>query len=725
MSTVVQPDQNGHVELAGPADYLLDRGFPPETILEVGWRVERLGPRCRRYGLPEEAASVWGWLIPYRHRNGHTRFERLRLIHAADLERFGGGKYRQPAGVRLGLYDPYGALERDILEELLLIEGEANTVAVHVALPELPAVGLPGQSVLANEMAEQIGHVPLVHVWIDRHDPGAAGNAERITRRLREAGVGEVRFLPPAAGLDANDALRELGPQRTRETLRAMIDQAREIEERDEESWPPIPRATLPAFPLAALPPAVAEFVRATSDSTETPIDMAAIAALGVLSVAAIGWQVDCGTHEEELPLYLLVVMESGDRKSSVLNAVAQPLRQIEREARDEARPKVQELELRRQTLDARKAKLIKKAADADDVAQRAPLEEELEEIAQKLGEIGEPLLPRFLADDATPETLGSLLVKYGPQAVVSAEAPIISNLLGRYDSAGAANLDLVCKAYEGEHTRVDRRNREELLPRPLVTIVLTVQPHILSKLVENETARRQGLVARFAFSMPESRLGHRRHDGAAVPQALRRSWEDLVRHVYARKPLTELTEPISVSSVSTKEIENFKLSLSPPARELLRGLSTSHEPRLREGADLRPVSDWFSRHPGRIARIAAILHLCGDHGTVISSDTMARALQIGEYLLDHAIAALTTPDSLTRRAVVWLEERNESRVTVRDIHRGPLNSRGRAERAHELADRLVALGYLRQAPASESRRPGQPPSPAFDVHPVLRGARR
>jgi len=126
----------------------------------------------------------------------------------------------------------------------------------------------------------------------------------------------------------------------------------------------------------------------------------------------------------------------------------------------------------------------MKKAGETDDTEQRVMLEAELESVAEDLEQIGEPVLPRLLADDVTPETLGGLLVKYGPLAVVTAEGPIISNVLGRYDSAGAPNLDLICKAYEGERTQVDRRNREELLERPLLTVVLTVQPSVLRKLI-------------------------------------------------------------------------------------------------------------------------------------------------------------------------------------------------------------------------------------------------
>jgi hypothetical protein len=387
-----------------------------------------------------------------------------------------------------------------------------------------------------------------------------------------------------------------------------------------------------------------------------------------------------------------------------------------------EPAPLAQQL-LRKETLEARKASLVRKVGSTEQAEDRAHLESELGEIAAELEQIGEPIMPRLLADDATPETLGGLLARHGSLAVITAEAPLISNLLGRYDSAGAANLDLVCKAYAGERTQVDRRNREELLDRPLLAIMLTVQPHVLRKLVEHEVARGQGLVSRFAFALPESLLGVRRHIDVEVPRETREAWESIVQSVYSRNPLTQTTEQGSVGSVSAQEIDGVRLFLSPSAKRLLHELRVEQEPRLQEEGDLRPVADWIARHPGRIARIAGILHLAdADDSTVVGEGPMSRGGAIGSYLLAHSLVALREPDEGMRRALRWLGRCEEATVTVRDLHRGPLGGRGSAERARELARSLVDLGAVRpQAGKPAPRGPGQPPSPSFDINPRLR----
>jgi len=205
------------------ASYLQDRGFTEAMIERVGWRVEALNGATRRYGLPASAKGAAAWVIPYGQA-----FERIRLIDPADLERHGGGKYRQPAGQGLALYDPFGWLARDEpLDGLLLIEGEANAVAVAQMAPHLPVIGLPGQASLSEAMAQQLADLPVCWVWIDRHDPNAERNLERIISRLQAATRGDVLPLAPTDGLDASDMLLRDGTERSATLLHALLDEAR------------------------------------------------------------------------------------------------------------------------------------------------------------------------------------------------------------------------------------------------------------------------------------------------------------------------------------------------------------------------------------------------------------------------------------------------------------------------------------------------------------------
>jgi hypothetical protein len=151
--------------------------------------------------------------------------------------------------------------------------------------------------------------------------------------------------------------------------------------------------------------------------------------------------------------------------------------------------------------------------------------------------------------------------------------------------------------------------------------------------------------------------------------------------------------------------------------------MRAAHEARRGQRGDLHPIIDWSAKHEGRILRFAGLLHIAEHTDDVISWETMSRALRIGDYFLAHSMAALTVPDQLERRALLWLAARDEREVTVHNLHRGPLYGNGPVKDAEQLARRLVARGVLRPRPeaAQAKGRPGRPPSPSFAINPSIR----
>src|SRR4029450_2847384 len=62
-----------------------------------------------------------------------------------------------------------------------------------------------------------------------------------------------------------------------------------------------------------------------------------------------------------------------------------------------------------------------------------------------------------------------------------------------------------------------------------------------------------------------------------------------------------------------------------------------------RDGERLHPICEWGSKHPGRAARLAGVLHVAthggpGDH--LISLATMQAAVTLAEYFEPHALRA-------------------------------------------------------------------------------------
>jgi hypothetical protein len=278
----------------------------------------------------------------------------------------------------------------------------------------------------------------------------------------------------------------------------------------------------------------------------------------------------------------------------------------------------------------------------------------------------------------------------------------------------------------------IDRRGSEpQRIDRPLLSITLIAQPHVLRKLLTHDVARSQGLVARFSFVEPQTMLGRRRIDTARVPRDVEEGWSATIERVAragsggdsadndAKAPsgaAAAFTRATIVSTVSVSPVR--RITLAPAAHELLTDLQREIEPRLGPDGDLHALADSTARHHGRVARIAGLLHLCEHPASApIGEQTMHAALDIGGYLLAHAVAAFSAPDQFTQAAIRWLGQRGEQTITQRELHR-KLLSHGSAADAQRLAESLEDLGVLRKLPGEH------PTSRSFEVHPdVVKGA--
>jgi len=491
--------------------------------------------------------------------------------------------------------------------------------------------------------------------------------------------------------------------------------------------WPsllPLQIETLPEFPVDALPSPLRDWASAASDATQTPPALAASMALAAASTVALGAaKVECAAGwEEELALYVVTVLPSGERKSSVVRMALAPVRTLERELGEHARPRIAESLARREILDARRTRLTRDAGrDTADPA-------ELAEINAQLDALAEPVPPRLLADDATPEALAGLLARHERIGVLAAESALIDNLAGRY-SEGKANLHLVCQAYDGEEARIDRRGRPpEIIARPLLALGLAVQPHVLDALRAHPVVREQGLLARMAVLVPESKVGRRDLHPPPIPPPVAKAYESAIRALGTlnQRDRTDTTVRTGSSVGSVAPSGGLQLTLDAEADAALSELRAELEPRLDPATgDLAPIAAWTSKHPGRVARIAGLIHLIdAEPHAPITGATMRAAVRIGGCLLAHARNALLQDGDRRKldQAASWTAKRGS--FTLRDFHRGALHGHGTSNEAYRLVALLEEHGYVRPLPEpSSAPKGGRPPSPSYEVNPALADA--
>jgi replicative DNA helicase len=567
----------------------------------------------------------------------------------------------------------------------------------------------------AGELAN-VGGGPFLHTLLQAVPTVAnAGHYARlVAEAARHRRVIDLGLRLAHSGADPA-ALAHLAGELADTTTTASI---------GERGWePPIPldaTGTLPAFPREVLPGWLGDHVAAVATATQTPPDLAGMLALAVLATVAAGavevqprpgWQ-------EPLCLFVAVGMDAGARKSSVFTALTRPLAHYERQQAAAALPAITETATLRRVAE-------QAAAAAEAAAAKAPLDRAEELQAEAVARAAEaarlvvPPLPRWLADDATPEALAGLLTAYGRIALLSPEGDVFDQMAGRYSQHAGPNLGVYLKGHAGDLLRVDRRGRPpEYVERPCLTIGLAVQPEVLRELAGRPGFRGRGLLARFLYGLPASLVGRRQPGAPTVPPAV------------ADRYALELQALAASLSAPGGDEGPIVLTLDREAAELLLAFERDLEPRLAAGSgDLAHLAGWAAKLAGATCRIAGLLHLAGHLRSgwawPIGGDSLAGAIQLAGYLVEHARAVfdLMGADPRVddaRWLLDWISRSKQGQFSRRDAHQA---ARGRFRKAADLEPALALLedhGWLRRVDAdSVGPKGGRPASPRFLVNPL------
>lgn len=474
----------------------------------------------------------------------------------------------------------------------------------------------------------------------------------------------------------------------------------------------PLERPRTPArFPVDALPGWAADYVRAEATATQTPDDLAGCCVLGVLAACGGGRAVVQPRRgwREPVNLYLLPVMPPGSRKTAVASDTTRPLYLAEEELAELATGKMVEAMMLRGIADKAAEKAMRAASNEPG---NASLTADAISAAQHAETIEIPVTPRLIADDVTPEAVASLLAEHGGRlAIISAEGGVFDVMGGRYNGRVPV-LDVWLKGHAGDPLRVDRKGRKaEYVKNPALTMLLTVQPVVLSGIARHGEFRGRGLLARFLYSLPPDNIGRRLIGAAPVPEEISEAYAQNVRKLAA--DLAEWTDPAV-------------LLMSVEAHELLIGVERAIEPKLSRDGEYGAIREWASKMVGAIVRIAGLLHLATEteaFRTPISAETLSAAVKLGGYFAEHAQAAFgLLGDSGTSDAgylLEFLQRRQIEGFSIRELHvdlpRGRFATADDVTRAVEV---LLEAGWVIPVPPPEHKGPGRKPSPRFLVHP-------
>jgi hypothetical protein len=482
------------------------------------------------------------------------------------------------------------------------------------------------------------------------------------------------------------------------------------------EACTPIPFDTLtpPPIPPESVPGILREFPEALAEAVQVPFELALCNALGALSVAVqrkFRLKIRDG-YFEPLNIYALCPLPPGERKSATVEACKRPLVEWQASKRQELQASIQDAESEHKSLEkAIEAKRGKLAQAATDEA-RWEIIEEVKKMERSLPVV--PTVPRLLADDFTPEAAAVLMAQHEQRiGVLEAEGGIFDTLAGRY-SNGVPNLDAVLKFHSGESCQIDRKGRDSIwLDNPHLTMVISPQPEVVKGLAGLPGFRGRGLLGRFFYFIPESRLGSRKAEPSPIPFQLAEAWRQTLHR------LLDLPWAVNESGEQTGHV----LTLAPAAYALWLEFWEKVECEHLPGGEFENIKDWSGKFPGQAARLAGLFHtatVLEPHRQALPLETMKSALDVAAILAEHAKAAfgLMGSDPAQECAKTLLDKIQREHVTRFTAREALEKVKGRFPRMEKLRPALTLLeerGFI--FPIEASRSGAGRPSLVFTVN--------
>lgn len=381
----------------------------------------------------------------------------------------------------------------------------------------------------------------------------------------------------------------------------------------------------LQEFPVDSLSDNIRPYVIGVAESLQVPVDMIASFVLSIISLCLQGkFQIKVKPDwYETINLYTLVIARPSERKSPALKEIAAPVYKYVKEENERRQPEIIKYELERKVISG-KLKNIQDSLSKPGSKTKYTIQDALD-CQTELNELEEVRELKMILDDVTPEALVKALKENHERiGIVSAEGGIFGMLAGRYSNN--TNIDIFLKGYSGEYYSTVRIGRgENELENPLLTIVLAVQPQIIADIMDNKDFRGRGLLARFLYCIPNTRVGSRTYKSKPINPFVREQYEKLVNELLNIPDETGFLERT--------------IKLSPEADVLSEAYNQWIEHQLVN--ELEEIEDWAGKLHGNTMRIAAILHVVKHKlnavNVLLEEDTMAAAIEIGKYYLEHS----------------------------------------------------------------------------------------
>ena len=382
-------------------------------------------------------------------------------------------------------------------------------------------------------------------------------------------------------------------------------------------------------------------------------VELAFILLLGVLSEVMQGIadvQIPGGA-KNPLSLWILLIANSGEGKTPVLNMLRKAIVDFENDRLIQYQNRLADYEIDykiwKEVFNELSSMVRKAVRDGTDQApHKIALANHMKETPQK------PRRVQLTYTNATIEAFLKGLCENWPYAA------LVNDEASSYMKGSIANaFALLNQRWELGSLTIDRSSQSTLhAHNPSVTLLWAVQekPYEEFKNGKGDHARNLGTLARFILAKPNSMKGYRRIDNR----------EDNPKHLqwfYDR--CSELLNQTIDENGNPNE-KKITITFDWNAEMKFQHMQQKIEEQLRPGEWLEHANDYAAKVPRHTARIAAILELFEHGNTIISAESFEVARDLMEYYTESYIEIVGTGPELPQevqdadKLYTWLHNR-------------------------------------------------------------------
>jgi hypothetical protein len=457
--------------------------------------------------------------------------------------------------------------------------------------------------------------------------------------------------------------------------------------------------AANPAFPpIEMLPPLMKNAIMEVYANVQAPLPLIFSSAMGAISLACQSL-VDVRRPnglESPCSLFLLVIAESGERKSSADKHFKKALLEFEQEQISKSEMAQADYEGARLAWEAEKSAILssikkdsKKGSPCDLLKERL--------IFHTKAMPAKPNSLKLIYKDTTPEALRYGLHVNGSSAgIISDEANAV------FGGRAMSDLAMLNDMWGGEPLHVARRSTGSFqVHSPRLTLSLMIQPRPLLKQLNRQDGQSRGIgfLARCLIAYPASTQGNRLIENRLS------SWQHI--------PIFQQRLKEILNQYPNNQKRKVILEFSAGAQARWVDEQNNVERAMGRWGYLTDIKDFASKFSENVARMAALFHYFeGDAGD-ISLETTTRAIAVCSWYMDEfrrlfgEIGAMSMDSADAQQLESWLQTgvagRGANKISKTQLLQHAPYSLRKSARLEPALARLVREGKIAVGPSGKT----------------------